>query len=687
MRRSCPLFLLVASLVVGVPALGQPNLAQNSSEARITLGQSVIALTGPWKFRIGDDPQWADPNYNDTQWETVDLTPKAGSFDPILGLSGYVPGWTTKGHPGYWGYAWYRLRVQVNTSPGETLAVSYSSDVDDAYQVFANGTLLGSFGKFSDSGKFPVLYNSQPMMFRLPEAKPTGPVTLVLAYRVWMEPNTLLAAPDAGGFHSPPLLGQTGAITANYQLAWLGYVRAYGPSCFDAVLFFLLVILSSSLVLFDRADPVYWWLAGVFLLTAFDRGDLCVGAWTQVQGLVTLTVMQDVFLRPLILGGWVMVWRAWFRLRRPEWMPKAVAVLTLLYVVSDALGEDLFFTVIPHPVSTAFHLLSLGVRILFLLPLVYIVIEGVGEQGREGWLALPAVILVGIAQFQNELGVLHIRTVWFPFGLQVTLGQIAELNLAVVIFVLLVRRLQLSLRQQRQMALDVKQAQEVQQVLIPEKLPQIPGLTIESEYRPAREVGGDFFQILPHPTDGSVLIVAGDVTGKGLQAGMLVALIVGAIRATAQYDFDALAILQSLNHRLCGRGHAHATCLALHIDSDGEATLANAGHLPPYLNGKTVKMEGALPLGIVWDTQFPVMRFHLGEGDRLMLVSDGIAEAMDAEGRLFGFDRVEQMLAHAPDTGPISAAALAAAAQGFGQADDISVIAITRETALSPVSV
>jgi serine phosphatase RsbU (regulator of sigma subunit) len=82
-----------------------------------------------------------------------------------------------------------------------------------------------------------------------------------------------------------------------------------------------------------------------------------------------------------------------------------------------------------------------------------------------------------------------------------------------VLFVLLVRRLLLSVRLQREMALDVKQAQEVQRVLLPEML-NVPGLTIESEYRPAREVGGDFFQIIPHTTDGSVLIVAGDVAEK-----------------------------------------------------------------------------------------------------------------------------------------------------------------------------
>ena len=110
------------------------------------------------------------------------------------------------------------------------------------------------------------------------------------------------------------------------------------------------------------------------------------------------------------------------------------------------------------------------------------------------------------------------------------------------------------------MAFDVKQAQEVQQVILPESCTTLPGLVIESEYWPAREVGGDFFQIIPNRADGSLLIVAGDVTGKGLKAGMLVALLVGAIRSTTEWSEDPLIILQALNRRLLGRGEAHATC-------------------------------------------------------------------------------------------------------------------------------
>ena len=97
-------------------------------------------------------------------------------------------------------------------------------------------------------------------------------------------------------------------------------------------------------------------------------------------------------------------------------------------------------------------------------------------------------------------------------------------------------------------------------------------------------------------------------------------------------------MLRALNRRLLGRGDAQATCLALRIDADGRAMLANAGHMPPYLNGHLVAVEGTLPLGMKDGAEISVMRFNLKEQDRLVLLSDGVAEAMDADGHLFGFD-------------------------------------------------
>jgi len=140
-----------------------------------------------------------------------------------------------------------------------------------------------------------------------------------------------------------------------------------------------------------------------------------------------------------------------------------------------------------------------------------------------------------------------------------------------------------------------------------------------------------------------------------------------------------MRILCALNTRLQGREHAQATCLALHISADGNATLANAGHIAPYLNSEPLPMEGALPLGTIEAAEPSVMRFQLKQNEKLMLMSDGIAEAMDADGQLFGFERVHELFKTAA-----SAAGIASAAQTFGQEDEITVIAITRTAMLEP---
>jgi hypothetical protein len=167
-------FKVAALLACGILALISPsafpeNAPSNSGSATpITFGQAVAPLYGPWKFQVGDSPVdratntllWAEPAFNDSQWETVDLTPQPGIVDPFLADPAYVQGWTAKGHPGYSGYAWYRIRVSVAAEPGERLAV-VTNGVDDGYQLFAQGELVGSMGRFRD-GKLPVVYFPQP---------------------------------------------------------------------------------------------------------------------------------------------------------------------------------------------------------------------------------------------------------------------------------------------------------------------------------------------------------------------------------------------------------------------------------------------------------------------------------------------------------------------------------------------
>jgi Stage II sporulation protein E (SpoIIE) len=682
---------------------GQPGSSADSI-AHVTLGQAAVPLYGPWKFTVGDSPidpktgqpLWAEPDFDDSNWETVDLTPKDRAFDPVAGLPGYVSGWTAKGHPGYWGYAWYRIRVRVRARQGEQLALAGPADMDDGYQLFDNGELAGHFGDFT--GSRPVVYYAQPKMFplQLPgshgaitgqggtgsggtESDRTGPAesTRVLAFRLWMDSPTLINTPDAGGMHSAPVLGEAGAVAAGYQMRWLELIRTYASSAALALLFGLLAVVAFSLILFDRSDRVYLWMGALFLLIAAYSALFVIGSWTELQGDSYSILVCDCLLTPLIYAAWVMVFRVWFRQQRPSWLPQLTAGLTLLFMVSTVLGQEVFFGLVPHAVAVHFVTVTLFLRLLFFALLLWVVVEGIRRQGAEGWLVLPVVLLRGIGAFPTELNFLQIRMHWFPLGFRVNLAIISNVLVAVVIVLLLLRRLLQSVKRQRLMALDVKQAQEVQQVILPEAWLVLAGLTIESEYRPAREVGGDFFQIIPHKTDGSLLIVAGDVAGKGLQAGMLVALLVGTIRTAVETSDEPAAVLGTLNRRLMGRGSAQATCLAMRIEADGAVTLANAGHVVPYLNGEELPMEGALPLGMIEGAESSVMRFQLAQGDRLMLMSDGVAEATDANGKLFGFERIHHLLHVAT-----SAAEVARAAQAFGQEDDISVISVTRTAEL-----
>ena len=119
------------------------------------------------------------------------------------------------------------MRVQV--TPGEKLAVEGPSDVDDAYQLFANGRPPGSFGDFTS--RQPVVYYAQPMIFPLPDsaasAADSAP-SIVLAFRVWMGPSELLTQPDAGGLHTAPLIGSAEAVAAQASGSWwLHLIRTF----------------------------------------------------------------------------------------------------------------------------------------------------------------------------------------------------------------------------------------------------------------------------------------------------------------------------------------------------------------------------------------------------------------------------------------------------------------------------
>ena len=118
------------------------------------------------------------------------------------------------------------------------------------------------------------------------------------------------------------------------------------------------------------------------------------------------------------------------------------------------------------------------------------------------------------------------------------------------------------------------------------------------------------------------------------------ALAIGALRTLATENLSPAELLHRLNHQICeAKNGGFITCSCARIDAQGAVTLANAGHLSPYSNGVEIAVPSGLPLGLVPDVEYDEVRFDLAPGGTLTLVSDGIVEAADASGQLYGFDR------------------------------------------------
>ena len=194
----------------------------------------------------------------------------------------------------------------------------------------------------------------------------------------------------------------------------------------------------------------------------------------------------------------------------------------------------------------------------------------------------------------------------------------------------------------------------------------VPGFTIEAAYLPMSEVGGDFYWTRAE-ADGGLLVVVGDVSGKGLKAAMLVSVTIGMLRRESSTSPGA--ILAALNDGLAGHmGSGFVTCVCARFDSDGKVTTASAGHPSPYADGQELALTAGLPLGIAAGVTYDE---STTTGHHFIFVSDGVVEAENAQRELFGFDRTREVSGQ-------SATEIAEAAKAWGQNDDITVVTVRR---------
>jgi hypothetical protein len=308
------------------------------------------------------------------------------------------------------------------------------------------------------------------------------------------------------------------------------------------------------------------------------------------------------------------------------------------------------------------------------IPLIILIVQGFRNgNARDRMLALVFAIYLFIRMTQAA-GIRRLTGI----GMTVPVGPwrwavltTTAFLLGVATLVIFVRDLIRDRREKQRMAAELEAGRAVQHVLVPNDVPAIPGFNIQAVYKPYGEVGGDFFQILPLKT-GGVLVVIGDVSGKGMPAAMMVSLLVGTLLTLAESTCSPTEILTGINYRLQGRSRGgFTTCLVLRADPHGSLTIANAGHIAPYLGGKELPLENGLPLGIAAETVYAESTFQLAQDQQLTLVTDGVAEARDKSGALFGFDRTAAISGRSADQ-------IARTAELFGQDDDITVLTLAR---------
>lgn len=411
---------LMAGIVIATLlsfAIVTADLARGGRPDPPALRAAATLLDGPWRFHTGDDLRWADANADDSDWETVDMTPSPGSHDGDVGLPDYVAGWMAHGHPGYHGYAWYRRTVTVPAGSaswdilGPTL-------VENGYELYWNGRLLGGSGRLGPS---PRVVGTRPLRFALP-ADAAG-TRGVLAVRVYMLPGDWGSA-DSGGLHSPPILAPRPVSDALHRAQWERTIAGYIVEVVEPLAMFAVI----GLALWCRprtGHEGFLVFAGIALaLMALRRLNNAIVSWTDLMDLRTYAWLASVMWVPT-MAAWTLAWNRWCLPPR-----RSMDVLAVLLAATALIG------VVTHSASV-----TSGSRLASIALFVAIGARIV-RSGPMRVLSLLTLASIMAALFGAELlDTIGVPGIWFPLNIGVSRTQYVYAIVIPLLAFLIVRTL------------------------------------------------------------------------------------------------------------------------------------------------------------------------------------------------------------------------------------------------------
>jgi len=606
------------------------------------LGSRV--LLGPdWLYSAGDNADYASPEFDDAHWKTISAGTPLGSYE----LSDIR-------------FAWYRIHVHVN--PELRNLVVEVQDVEGGCEIFANGVRIGVIGSMKSHHVQDHL-----TFYDIPDGTIDPDGGLVIAIRFALTKS----GPSGTGPSIPLHADSVMLATRDSAERDASYAAAHQTlvSLMLSGLGLVVGMVALALYLAMRDQTEYAAIAVSLLAGGFQLADI---VWYHLHGVTVRAFFFDTLWLGISNVALVEFVRLILRLRRARWLLGLEIAMFLGFFVLN-LGELVHISI--YLLAAGYFLPSL----IVLTALSFLLLRDLLGGNRDARVVLPAIAVVSFGNYWNSLAVAsfiwHLpfriaRLPTFHFGsYEVIFWDVWDAIYFVTMLLFLVLRTVGIARKHARVAAELEAARIVQHVLIPDEIPAINGFSLESVYKPAGEVGGDFFQISPVAA-GGVLAIIGDVSGKGMPAAMTVSLLVGTFRTLAHYTQSPAEILRAMNQRMLARSAGgFTTCLVVRIDPDGTFTAANAGHLAPYTDGKEIAMVAGLPLGLAAQSEYPETRLLLPPGTRLTLVTDGVVEARNSAGELFGFERTAKL-----STQP--AEQVVAAAQLFGQEDDITVLTL-----------
>ena len=298
--------------------------------------------------------------------------------------------------------------------------------------------------------------------------------------------------------------------------------------------------------------------------------------------------------------------------------------------------------------------------------------------------------LMGVAPTGREL-------TWMPFFIhRIEGGKIAEEWAPSMGLSELLRRqrLEQEISERARIEQELQVARRIQQASLPKEVPELEGWQITPYYQPAREVGGDFYDF--HPlSEGRLGLVVGDATGKGVPAALVMSTALGMLQAVSEAlnSSSPGEVLFRVNDTLLSRipPNMFVTCFYAILDpKSGSLTYANAGHDLPYLrhgdDAEELRARG-MPLGLMSGMSYEEGEASLREEDVVLFYSDGLVEAHDPEGKMFGFPRLRALVAEHGEQRSLGDFLLeelySFVGEGWEQEDDITVLTLRRFASLS----